>query len=388
MINFLIINGVLIVLYLFYKLINKKIGYNQSRITLILLSVISVLVVLVNVNLSATYQVSIPVFELDEFQLTNEINKTATSSYSIWMVLYGIGFTVTLLLFLYKLMSVQLFFRNKEYVKQSGVLIYSSLSKESFSFFNKIHINTGLTPQERDIVIEHESRHSSYLHSLDVIVINMLQLVFWFNPIFILMKRDLNRIHEFQVDADLYRIHKDSYIKTLLRYSLNYTDSHLLLTSPFYPSINLAKRTKNMKNSIVKNPKWMLVIPLVAVMLSVISCAKKEEKVMLTPEQMKNNNVTMPEFKGGSEAMFKYLGENIKYPAQAQADEIEGVVYVGFVVLDDGKVEDVTVKRGVNELLDAAAVKTIKEMPNWEPGTFEGENATIQMVLPINFSLK
>jgi TonB family protein len=388
MINFLIINGVLIVLYVFYKLINKKIGYNQSRITLILLSVISILVVLININLSATYQVNIPVFEMDEFQLINGVNETTISSYNIWIILYGIGVVISLLLFVYKLISVQLFFRNKEYVKQEGVLVYSSLSKQSFSFFNKIHINTGLTPQERDIIIEHESKHSSHLHSLDVIVINILQLIFWFNPIFILMKRDLNRIHEFQVDADLYKIHQDSYIKTLLRYSLNYTDSHLLLTSPFYPSINLAKRTKNMKNSRIKNSKWVLVIPLAALLFSITSCAKTIEDKRLTEEQMRSESLKGPEFKGGSDALAKYLGEFINYPVQAKEDNIEGVVYVKFVVTKGGEIEDVSVKRKVNDLLDAEAVRAIEGMPNWEPGTFEGEAVKIEMVLPINFSLK
>ena len=71
----------------------------------------------------------------------------------------------------------------------------------------------------------------------------------------------------------------------------------------------------------------------------------------------------MPEFKGGKQAMFTYLVNELKYPAAAKADEAAGTVFVGFVVDADGHVRDAQVKRGVHKALDAEALRVVKGMP-------------------------
>lgn len=96
----------------------------------------------------------------------------------------------------------------------------------------------------------------------------------------------------------------------------------------------------------------------------------------------------MPSFPGGEEALFKYLGSNIKYPAMARDAGIQGIVYVTFVVKEDGKIADVRVLRGVGGGCDEEAIRVVEKMPNWKPGKQRGKSVRVQYNLPIRFTLR
>ena len=96
----------------------------------------------------------------------------------------------------------------------------------------------------------------------------------------------------------------------------------------------------------------------------------------------------MPEFPGGIEALVKFLQENIKYPAQAAANKIEGRVIVQFIIEKTGEVGDVQVVRSVNEELDAEAVRVVKSMPKFTPGRQDGKDVAVWFTLPISFKLQ
>lgn len=95
----------------------------------------------------------------------------------------------------------------------------------------------------------------------------------------------------------------------------------------------------------------------------------------------------MPKYPGGNQAMFKYLGENIKYPAKAQQDGIQGRVICSFIVNVDGSIADTKIVRGIEPNLDAEAIRVINAMPNWEPGMQRGNLVRVKYTLPINFQL-
>ena len=96
----------------------------------------------------------------------------------------------------------------------------------------------------------------------------------------------------------------------------------------------------------------------------------------------------MPGFPGGDEKLFKYLGENIKYPAMAKDAGIKGVVYVTFVVKEDGSIDGVKVLRGIGGGCDEEAMRVVKSMPKWKPGKQRGKNVRVQYNLPIRFTLR
>lgn len=98
---------------------------------------------------------------------------------------------------------------------------------------------------------------------------------------------------------------------------------------------------------------------------------------------------TMPEFPGGQQALFKYLSENVKYPAIAQENGIQGRVICQFVVNKDGAIVDVEVVRsGGDPSLDKEALRVIKSMPKWKPGKQRGKAVRVKYTVPVNFRLQ
>lgn len=95
----------------------------------------------------------------------------------------------------------------------------------------------------------------------------------------------------------------------------------------------------------------------------------------------------MPEFPGGEAGLLKYLS-SIPYPPIARENDIEGTVYIQFVVDKTGKVINVGVARSSKDkILDEAAVNHCKKMPNWAPGKQRGKPVKVQYVVPIRFKL-
>lgn len=92
-----------------------------------------------------------------------------------------------------------------------------------------------------------------------------------------------------------------------------------------------------------------------------------------------------PSFPGGSQALVDFLRENTKYPEQALKDSIEGRVVVAFVIDTDGSITKPEVVRGVHPLLDAEALRVVKLMPKWEPGSGNGTPVKVRYNLPITF---
>lgn len=107
----------------------------------------------------------------------------------------------------------------------------------------------------------------------------------------------------------------------------------------------------------------------------------EEEEVYIIVEQM-------PGFPGGEEALLKYISDHIEYPTMAVERGIEGRVTVRFVVNKDGYVQDVTVIRGVHELLDKEAVRVIQSLPRWNPGKQNGVAVAVYYNVPVNFTLQ
>ena len=96
---------------------------------------------------------------------------------------------------------------------------------------------------------------------------------------------------------------------------------------------------------------------------------------------------TMPQFPGGQEMMMKYLAANIKYPASAVKAKKQGRVIVTFVIQKDGSVTKARIARSVDPELDAEALRIVKAMPNWTPGTQDGKPVNVKYTIPVIFSL-
>jgi len=106
-----------------------------------------------------------------------------------------------------------------------------------------------------------------------------------------------------------------------------------------------------------------------------------EAVIFIAPEEK-------PEFPGGDAALLNFLSQNIKYPAIAAENGVNGRVTVNFVVNKDGSISDAKILRGVDQALDKEALRVIYSMPKWKPGKQSGKPVRVSFSVPINFVLQ
>ncbi|MDE5786537.1 MAG: energy transducer TonB [Duncaniella sp.] len=95
-----------------------------------------------------------------------------------------------------------------------------------------------------------------------------------------------------------------------------------------------------------------------------------------------------PQFPGGDAALLKYISDNIRYPAAAQENGIQGRVVVQFVVTKTGKVGEVKVLRSKDPDLDKEAIRVVKTLPAFVPGKMNGHSVNVWYTLPVTFKLQ
>jgi len=367
----------------------------QQRTLLIGIPISAVFIIVLKsiVDLSG-YSYTISTVELEPVIVNLGSSEIRQSSSFSWMNVYLLGGLVFSFFSIYKLLKIILFFFKNKANRQDGYKIYSVQGKTSFSFFNKIQIAPDLQNLEREIVLEHEKIHVNKKHSLDILLIELFHIVFWFNPLFIFIKRQLINLHEYQVDAIMYTKHKVSYMQFLIDYALGINTAHYLLTNRFYNGLTLKKRIKIMKEK-HKKRRWVaMLVPFVAILLSFVQCTKQEKHVEINgtqnevgpiDEEVFKQAEVMPEYFGGEEAMYDYLTRNLKYPEISYNDGIEGVVYVKFTVTKKGKLTNPKIAKGVDEHLNEEALRVVSGMNIWTPGSIAGEPVAVEYTLPISF---
>jgi protein TonB len=109
-----------------------------------------------------------------------------------------------------------------------------------------------------------------------------------------------------------------------------------------------------------------------------------QEKVFTIVEQM-------PEFEGGSEALLSFISKNMVYPPNASENQIQGTIYLSYVVRSDGSLSDIKVLKSVpgGSDLNAEAIRVLKlTKGKWKPGKQNGKPVSVNFSLPIKFSLR
>lgn len=101
----------------------------------------------------------------------------------------------------------------------------------------------------------------------------------------------------------------------------------------------------------------------------------------------KKDVIVMPEYPGGHDKMIEYLFLETNYPDEAYEKHETGEVLVGFTVEADGYISMAQVLKGVSPSLDAEAVRVVRSMPKWIPGTKNGRPVRAELSIPINFKL-
>jgi TonB family protein len=271
---------------------------------------------------------------------------------------------------------------------------------DPFSFFGWIFLYLpGLKDESRQEILKHEQTHARQWHSMDVILCELINIVCWFNPFAWLIKTEIrlnleyladNKVAETTSDCKLYQYHLLHLVNKNVQTGLcnNFNVSHLKRRI-----IMMNKKRTHTAGRI----KYALFVPLAAALLiaSNISCISSEKQEEISEKQESRAAEgevfmvveEMPEFPGGMGECMKWLGQNIKYPAEAKEKGVEGRVIVQFVVEKDGTIVNAKVVRGVDPDLDAEALRVVNQSPKWKPGKQKGEAVRVKYTLPIMFRL-
>lgn len=116
--------------------------------------------------------------------------------------------------------------------------------------------------------------------------------------------------------------------------------------------------------------------------ISGISFDTKGKKYTYTQKEV------LPEFPGGDSALIHFLATNTNYPVLERDNDIQGRVVVGFVVAENGAITDVRILRSISPGLDQEAVRVVKLLPSFKPGTRLGQPVKVQYNLPVGFKLE
>ena len=125
---------------------------------------------------------------------------------------------------------------------------------------------------------------------------------------------------------------------------------------------------------------WALIVVLTG-------CAAEKEPLIISPlSQDFMTEPTMPKYPGGTENMFEFIKDNLRWPGDDDSC-IQGRVIVSFIVEKDGSLTDIKVEKSIDPLFDKEAVRVVKSMPKWKPGMYRGKPARVIYCIPIRFRL-
>ena len=94
----------------------------------------------------------------------------------------------------------------------------------------------------------------------------------------------------------------------------------------------------------------------------------------------------LPQFPGGETALMQFIRKNTVYPEEARKKNISGTVLVQFVVLKDGSIDKVSLKKGVHPLLDQESIRVVKMFPKFTPAKRKGYEVNFLLVMPFKYT--
>ena len=438
------INVALMLLYGFYRLtVSRDTFFGLRRLTLWLIYAVALIVPAFNLEYwvrETPTMASIANVYADTFYPVAVVKAQAPGL--TWMdVLQGIyraGVAVLSLRMVWQLFSIIRLVVISRKQEVEGITVHLLKGEGSpFSFFRWIFMYPStLDGKQLHEVMVHECTHVSGLHSLDTIFSELFSIACWFNPFAWLMKQEVRMNLEYLADESVLSDGnaRKSYQYHLLGLAYRQPNESTKIANNFN-LLPLKKRIKMMnkrRTSEIGKAKYLLFAPLAGALLMVsnIESVAREigeqvpevVEVQQKAEQALNADVavanpmakaeaktsdataqadttkkkkswdcipeTMPQFPGGLGVMMKYLAANIKYPASAVKAKKQGRVIVTFIVQKDGSVTHAKIAKSVDPELDAEALRIVKGMPKWTPGTQNGKPVNVKYTLPVNFSLQ
>ena len=358
-------------------------------------------------------------------------SKSAASGYNLQGIIIGVYvvgvsfFSLRLLLRMASLLKIK-----KEGVKEKGNdynIVWSDKIIQPFSFLQTVYLSNQLKGTScASEIFKHEYIHVKEKHSIDILFMQVLQILCWYNPFIFLLEKSMRALHEFEADYRVIHSGVEPEVYTRILFEQDSTALAVVLGNNF--NYLLLKRRIIMmykKTSRWARLKSIVVLPAAVIVLAgyILSCKPASQKLgdtnaanaavsdtLSTPpvppspdtslpkppvptSTTKSQNVIvaahMPMFMGGEKARLHFLNDNIKYPPDAIKNKKQGTVYVQFVVKTDGSISDIKILRGIYESIDKEALRVVESMPKWQPGKdAKGNRVNVLYTMPIGFKLQ
>jgi TonB family protein len=405
----------------FYKVFFEKLTFFEwNRSMLLILLAASVLIPLFTVDVAPTAavlpEVLLPVFWVGgQIEPESMVSSSDFSWQKILFFCYIVGVVFAFSKFVWGTLKLWIQLKSATLQVYNGNKLVIHSAFEPASFLGYIMLPSfDPTDADHQLILQHESVHCTQRHSLDLILVQLLKVFFWFNPFIFMYERLIREVHEFQADHFVTRFHSEiAYSKLLLRLATKSNSNHLVHSFNQFQTKKRIMMMTQTNTKPVQKARFILALPLLALFIAVFSFESSANSKGEFPESADILNTNLqpatdtvsvilgkdgnqvfdvveiqPNPAGGKmEGWMKYLAESIKYPEEAKKQGIEGTVIIVFVINSDGTISDVETLRGIGGGCDEEAMRVIQNAPKWTPGLQGGKPVNCRMRLPIRFKL-
>lgn len=220
-----------------------------------------------------------PIAENNLTNIQSEVMSTSSFIWS-WDYLLYVGMTFASLIFIYKIIKIStLIQKNPKDCKGNLIIVHLLKSNAAFSFFNYVFLGEWIKEGERETILKHEMVHVSEKHSADLLLFELLRILFWFNPLIYMYQNRLTTLHEYIADAKaMKQCDKKEYYEKLLSQVFN--TENISFTNTFFNQSLIKKRIimlSKSKSNRIHLFKYALLIPMVFGMLMYTSSYAQEK---------------------------------------------------------------------------------------------------------------
>lgn len=401
MITYLLKSGVLLLIFFaVYKLLleNERM-FRFNRVYLLGSIIFSLIIPLQLFSIKPFFSAAINVVQLDGIIIRTNREVLDKMDYNqILLYVAGIVYSVIVLILIVRFFkNLYSFYKNIKNNKteiindQKIVLVKESILPHSFwnaIFINAKEFENGKIPSE---LIVHEQAHIKQKHSLDILFIEILQIIFWFNPLIILFKKAIKLNHEFLADDAVNTQFESVSTYQSLLLDIAYNKTNIALASNINYLITKKRFLMMTKEeSPLKIILKVFTVGIVSVlMLFIFSTDAVAQEVLKIENQSKDFLMTtdvdiQPQFPGGIVEFYKFVGQNYRIPEELSKNKTNGKVYLQFMIEKDGSLNKITILRdklgyGAGE----EAVRVLKLSPKWIPASENGKPVRVMYSLPI-----
>lgn len=342
-------------------------------------------------------------------------------------LIYAAGVVILTLRCIIELMAVVYTYLQSKKAEINGTKVCLLQNKEeAYSFFKWIFMpHKPIDNQTLQEILLHETTHVRGLHSLDVILGEMIAILCWMNPFAWLLKKEISINHEYLADQQVIYA---GYDKKEYQYHLIGMERPNMAAAKLYNNFSVLPLKKRItmlnrkRTNSVRKVKYLALIPMAVCLLlinNIDAMARLvSEPATVAPDRvaaviipattvpteltaspllqqdkdkvydMEDKSIKKPEYKGTEGDLFRYIAKSVKYPVAAQEKGIQGRVHISFIVEKDGSLTNFVITEKVDEALDAEALRVVKNMKKWTPGEKDGKKIRVKYNAPITFRLQ